>query len=273
MNTILNNPSQKVSRFTLSKVIPSLVLIPLTCATAFANTASDTTINVDDKIGLSVGINVIAGNSPYDVDDNNVTVLPSVFYDNHKIYARGSKLGSYIVKDDKNEFAAFIQPSGNTFDPDDAKAPLSGLDERKWSGMVGLEYMRTTPYGAFRGQIARDVLGNSEGTVAKLSYLAKVTKGDLTVYPSAGVEWVNDTYNQYYYGVSSDESTRTGIKTYSPDSSISPFLSINAFYDINKDWSLFLGQNISYLADEQNDSPIVDNRTNYRTTLGVMYNF
>ncbi len=225
-----------------------------------------------NKYGVSVGLNVLAGGSPYEMD-SNFSILPSLFYDNNKFYVRGSELGAYLTNSQDTEVAAFFQPAGYAFKPEDAKESLRGLDEREWSGMMGVSYLKRTAIGGFRGKLSTDVLGNSKGTLAQLAYLAKWQKGDWTVYPSVGVEWADDKFNDHYYGVSAKEAAATGVATYNPDSSISPYVNINANYDINDDWAVFLGQNVGFLASEQADSPMVDNSTTYRTTLGLLYKF
>lgn len=261
----------KMTQTALNTAVLSAGIMML--ATTAAQAAPTTTSTASsEKMGLSVGINLRAEKSAYDMD-NTTSVLPSLFYDNGQVYARGSQFGGYLINDDVNEVAGFIQPGGSQFDPDDADGAMAQLDERKWSGMVGASYMRKTPVGGFRGQIATDITGRSEGTVARLTYLARLNPGKWTIYPSAGLEWVDKNYNEYYYGISEKESAKSGLNPYKPDSSISPYVSINGTYDLNKDWDIFVGQSINYLADEQRDSPMVDDRFNFTTTVGVMYEF
>ena len=76
--------------------------------------------------------------------------------------------------------------------------------------------MRITPVGGFRAQYATDVLDRSGGNIARLSYLGKITKDKLTVYPSVGFEYHDADHNQYYYGVSDTESARTRPRTAAP---------------------------------------------------------
>lgn len=273
-SSITDIPSSILAKMPIRKSIRHTLLTTsialLSVGAAQANTQESSS---NDKMGLNAGLSVMALGSPYDLDDTAVKVLPSLIYDNDKVYARGSQLGGYLINNSENEVAAYFQPNGYEFDPDDAKGAFRGLDEREWSGMAGISYQRRIPYGAIKGQIETDIIGNSEGTLAKLSLATRYKTGDLTLYPSVGVEWANDTYNDYYFGVSEKESIKTGIKQYDADSSISPYINLNATYDINKDWMLSLGQRVGYLADEQADSPMVDNRTNFRTTIGVLYKF
>ena len=228
----------------------------------------------DKDAVLSVGVNVMAVKSAYDLDDNTeFRVLPGVFYDNNRVYARGAQAGAYLINDGTNQLSVYAQPSGNSFDPDDASGNLAELDERKISASAGVSYQRRTPIGAFRAQIATDVLDRSGGNTARLSYLARITKDKLTVYPSIGFEYYDEDYNNYYYGVSEAESARTGVDTYASNNSLNPFINISANYDFNDKWAGFANQSLSYLPNEQYESPMVDSRTQATTTLGLLYKF
>ncbi|WP_296404779.1 MipA/OmpV family protein [Psychrobacter sp.] len=260
----------------LNKTLFTLSLGILTFASNMAQAQPNTPMlpaSDNDKLGLQLGVNVRVDSTGYDMDGSDISVLPSLFYDNGKYFARGNQLGTYLVNDGTNEVLAFVQPGGSTFNPDDAKGELAKLDKRKWSGLVGASYMRTTPIGGFRAQLSTDFTGESKGTVGRLSYLAKLTPGKWTIYPSAGLEWVDSNYNEYYYGISQKEANKTSLAAYKPDSSVSPYVSVNGTFSINKDWNLFLGQSVNLLSNEQRDSLMVDSRVEYSTTLGLLYQF
>ncbi len=254
-------------------VLTTLSAVALLTTAGMANAALFNNLPREKDAELSVGVNVLYANTAYDTDENQVQVLPSVFYDNNKVYARGATAGAYLINDGTNQLSATIQLSGNSFDPDDANGALQGLDERKISAAAGLSYQRRTPVGGLRAQIATDVLDRSGGNTARLSYIARVSKNKLTVYPSVGFEYQDADYNEYYYGVSPEESARTGIATYESNSSLSPYVNVSANYDFSKKWAGFFNQSLSYLSNEQYDSPMVDSRTESTTTLGLLYKF
>lgn len=242
-------------------------------AAGIANAAPFKNLPADPNAELSVGANIIITNSAYDVDGSEVRVLPGVFYDNNKFYARGAQAGAYLINDGTNQLSASIQLAGNEFDPEDANGALSGLDERKASAAAGLTYQRRTPIGGFRAQIATDVLGRNDGNFGRLTYLTRISKDKLTVYPSVGIEWNDEDFNDYYYGVSDEESVRTGVAAYSPSQSFSPYVSVSANYDINDKWAGFATQSLNYLSNEQHDSPMVDSRVDSNTVIGLLYKF
>ena len=228
----------------------------------------------DKDAELSVGVNAMAVKSAYDLEDSTeMRVLPGVFYDNNRIYARGAQAGAYLINDGVNQLSAYAQLAGNSFDPDDANGALQGLDERKLSAEAGISYQRRTPIGAFRGQFATDVLDESGGNTGRLTYLAKITRNKLTVYPSIGFEYHDDDYNEYYYGVSDEESAKTGVTAYKSNSSLNPYINVSANYDFNERWAGFFNQSLSYLPNEQKESPMVNSRTDATTTLGLLYKF
>ena len=269
--------------FTSSALSPRFTraLLSTLTATAMLTAASisnaglfNKNLPTDKEAVLSVGVNVMAVNSAYDLEDSyEVKVLPGVFYDNNRVYARGAQAGAYLINDGKNQLSAYAQLVGNSFDPDDANGALKNLDKRKASAAAGLSYMRITPVGGFRAQVATDVLDKSGGNIARLSYLGKLTKNKLTVYPSIGFEYYDADYNNYYYGVTEQESAKSGVDAYQSNNSLNPYINISANYDFNDKWAGFANQSLSYLPNEQYDSPMVDSRTDATTTLGLLYKF
>jgi len=255
-------------------MLSTLTATALFSVASLSSAALFNNLPTEQDAELSVGVNVMAVNSAYDLEDNTeIRVVPGVFYDNNRVYARGAQAGVYLHNDGTNQLSATVQLAGNSFDPDDANGALSGLDERKISADAGLSYQRRTPIGGFRAQFSTDVLDRSGGNSGRLSYIGRVTKNKLTVYPSVGFEYHDTDYNQYYYGVSDEESARTGVDAYTANSSLNPYVNISANYDFNDKWAGFFNQSLSYLPNEQYDSPMVDSRTEAATTLGLLYKF
>jgi len=255
-------------------MLSALTATALFSVASLSNAALFKNLPADQDAELSVGVNVMAVNSSYDLEDSTeVRVLPGIFYDNNKFYARGAQAGAYLVNDGTNELSIYAQPSGNSFDPDDANGDLQGLDERKLSAAAGLSYLRRTPIGGIRAQFDTDVLDRSGGNSGRLTYLARISKGKLTVYPSIGFEYHDADYNEYYYGVSDEESAETGVTAYKSNSSLNPYISVSANYDFSDKWAGFANQSVSYVPNEQYDSPMVDSRTESATTLGLLYKF
>ena len=56
-----------------------------------------------------------------------------------------------------------------------------------------------------------DTLNNSNGLVGDVTYLYKFNLDALTLVPGVGVMWNSKNQNKYYYGVSANESRRSGL--------------------------------------------------------------
>ncbi len=253
-------------------MLSALTAVTLLGTASMANAALFNNMPRDQDARVSVGLNVLYANTAYDTDAQ-VRVLPSVYYDNNKLFARGASAGAYLINNENNQLTASVQLAGNSFDPDDADGALAGLDERELSASAGLNYQRRTAIGGFRAQIATDILDRSGGNTARLSYIGRIARDKLTLYPSIGFEYNDEDYNDYYYGVSAEESARTGVPTYKSDSSVNPYVNISANYDFSDRWAGFANQSLSVLPNEQYDSPLVNSRTESTTTLGLSYKF
>ena len=245
----------------IEKIVPMLGLL-LSSTYVYAET--------EHKPTLSIGLNYSIDYQSYKNDRTYQSVLPVAFYDNDKVYLEGDEAGVYLLNDEKNELRLNALYDGSSYSPNGA---LSGIDRRKWSVMAGGSYMRITPFGGFKAQVATDVLSRSKGTIATASYLAEIKKDKWTFYPEIGLQWNDAKYNQYYYGVSDAEAHRTGMSAYTPKSSVNPYMSIAANYDLSNHWSVFGTLNVNYLSNQQTNSPLIVQHADFNPSIGIKYNF
>lgn len=247
----------------------------ITAALLFALTSAYTqaqSLPIDDSARLKAGINIGSSANAYNTDAN-ISIWPHAFYDNNRLYIEGAELGVYAYKDKQHQARIGLSYDGRSFDPDDAHGALKQLDKRKDSVLAHASYMYVTPIGAFRTKIATDALGEHKGTTISLAHISRFQAGQATIYPSVGVTWYDDSYNNYYYGVSQSESSRSGIDEYQADSGITPFVSAMVDYKFNDDWSMFVNARNEWLSSKQKDSPLVDNSTNASIRAGLSYQF
>ena len=221
------------------------------------------------QIGLSA-YHVDAGFAKYEPETK---IVPTVFYESQRMYVRGNQLGVNLIKFQDKELSAYVQTAGDPYNPKNSESDHQKLKKTNGSIMAGGSYLYVTRFGGLQAQMATEVAGNSGGSLAKLSYLAKFKQGGLTIVPSAGVTWYEKKYNKYYYGISQAESDATGLNAYQPNADFSPFVSVMATYDMDDSLSLFFNQNTSLHGNEQLNSPKVKDRTISATTVGLLYTF
>lgn len=250
---------------------PVLVAIALLFSTqAFAETS--TPLAKDSDAELKLGAGVSFKSSAYHAD-NGVSVVPLAFYDNNVWYAEGAEAGFYSYKDDTNHVRLGLSYDGRSFDPDDATGNHKALDPRKSSVLAHASYLYITPVGGIRAKVGTDILKKHKGTTLSLAHISRFKVGETTLYPSFGAVWQSQSYNNYYYGVTADESTRSGLATYTADAGVSPFVSLTANRDLTDKISLFGHGRMEWLSSSQKSSPLVKDDTEATITLGAMYRF
>lgn len=220
------------------------------------------------KLGAGVSFKVNAYRA-----NNSVSVVPLAFYDNNVWYAEGAEAGFYSYKDNTHHARLGLSYDGRGFDNDDVKGNYKALNARKSSVLAHASHLYITPYGGIRAKVATDILRKHKGSTVSLAYLSRFKIGDTTLYPSFGAVWQSQGYNNYYYGITADESTRSGLQSYTADAGVSPFVSLTANHDLSDKISLFGNGRMEWLSSSQKDSPLIKNDTENTITLGAMYRF
>lgn len=120
---------------------------------------------------------------------------------------------------------------------------------------------------------AADVLDNSNGWVGEASLFRQMPMGKLTLTPAVGVLYYDENFNQYYYGISGNESRRSGLSSYSPGDSWTPYVGLSAKYALTSNLTLLASANYSVLPDDIKNSPMVDRDDSFTFLSGVSWRF
>lgn len=107
----------------------------------------------------------------------------------------------------------------------------------------------------------------------RLSYPYAITDS-LKLIPSVAVNWANAKYMDSYYGISADQSARSGLAQYSPSAGIRDVsVRLAVSYDINKRWSVVGAVGASRLLGDAADSPLVKRESQFQGVVGIAYTF
>lgn len=223
---------------------------------------------------FSLGVSAVYATSPYRGDDDKVLPFPQINYDSQHVYVKGLSAGYYLWKDPQNELSVtavyapwHFRPSKNDYD--DMKA----LDRRRATVMAGLRYNHTADWGVVRAEYLGDVLDNSDGFTADLSYLYPMQLGRFSLVPGVGAMWASEDQNNYYYGVSRNESRRSGLREYHADDGWSPYVQLTVNYAITQSWHTYVLARYLRLSDEAKDSPMTDRQSIGLIGVGTTYSF
>jgi outer membrane protein len=217
---------------------------------------------------FSLGASALYSTTPYKGGEERVMPFPLINYDNDTFYLQGLSAGYYLWKDQQNQLSLTAAYMPWSFKPgDDDYGYMKQLDERRSTAMAGIRYRYNAPWGVIRTDYLGDILDNSDGFVADLAYLYPMTFDRMTLLPGIGTQWASAQQNDYYYGVSHNESRRSGLSQYQAGDGWSPYLEITALYALTDAWHASLMARYTRLSDEVKDSPMVN--TSYTTLFGA----
>ncbi len=223
---------------------------------------------------VSLGVGVGTRSGPYKDMDNKVLALPFVDYESTSFFLHGVGGGVHLWKDDHQEINVLARYAPWNFDPDDSDDwRLQQLDKRRATVMAGLSYVYRERWGEIHAELLGDVLDNSDGMTGDLSYQYTFLWQGVKIIPGVGGLWSSKNQNKYYYGVSQNESVRSGLRAYTPDDSFSPYVQLAIDYPFAGNWAVSVSARYMRLADTVKDSPMVDTSGISTVGLGVRYNF
>jgi outer membrane protein len=224
---------------------------------------------------VSVGLGYVYQDTAYADYNNQHAWAPLINVEDKDFYVRVNQAGYYLMNDNKSQLSVVVLTNTDRW-MGNRTQDYKNLDNRDASVLGGLQYRLETADGIFNSLIASDMSGNSNGYYGDFSYAhpMKITN-QLSVSPTVGVQWLNDDYADYYYGVDeNDVADANGpLTAKSVGTSVRPYLTLKAEYEIDSKWNMTLAHNIQKLSGSLGDSSLVSKSTNSVTTLGLNYKF
>ncbi|HEX7387561.1 MAG TPA: MipA/OmpV family protein [Castellaniella sp.] len=108
---------------------------------------------------------------------------------------------------------------------------------------------------------------------AKVSYPYAATSA-LTLTPSISTSWGNQKYMSSYFGISPQAGASSGLGAYAPSSGIKDVsVGVSAKYAVTDRFSLTGSIGADRVLGQAADSPLVEQKTQMRSTIGGSYAF
>jgi len=223
---------------------------------------------------FSVGAGAVFNESPYKGYNDTVSAVPLMSYEGEHFYVRQTTGGWIVWKDGKNELSLTASWMPLHYDPDDNDdRAMSQLDERKSSAMLGGAYYRHESWGSLKVALAADAMDESGGVMGELSYFRPIRMERLTLTPSLGVFFHDESFNDYYYGVSEKESRRSGLQQYTAGETVTPYIGLAAKYQLTPNLYLNASAIYTVLLDEVKNSPMLDRHDCFALMIGLSWSF
>lgn len=221
----------------------------------------------------SLGVGVISAPRPYVGAENSTTVIPLLELTYERFFVQGIRLGYRLTEPGPFSLAVIAGPRFLGYDESDSPF-LEGMAARRESIDVGLSAAWNRRRWGVAGHVRRDVTGHSDGTQAGVDVFLRRAAwgGRLRLQPALGVEWLDGSTVDYYYGVRPSEALAER-PAYRGTSTTNLSLGLLATYRIDRRIALVTLLRGSLLGDGAADSPIVDRKASYFGLAGITYRF
>jgi len=223
---------------------------------------------------FSLGAGAIITSQPYIGQETKVLPFPMIRYDSELFYVDVTKAGVHLYKNRGWEANLQLSYIATGFNSDDAKE-LNDLYSRLPTLGAGLGIKYNSKNIAFSFFVEKDALGISDGLHSNVQLGYNIRSGKMFIRPFIGSYLRDKKYTDYYYGVSKEESSKTGLAEYNMNhASAMGYVGALLYYGIDKHWSLYANIYYSHDIDQYvKDSPIVDKDYMVYAVSGFLYKF
>jgi outer membrane scaffolding protein for murein synthesis (MipA/OmpV family) len=233
--------------------------IPLTALVA-AVPEPGSSWKVSIGYGMTFKKNLRKNNTYEDMDKSLITKsIPMVQGTIGRVSLGAQGLSVLVLGNRFANFSAFINQGGDRYHG-------LGMIPRKSSIFTGLsgKFMN---YGL---SVSKDINGRSKGYIAKLDYSKMFfISENFMLRAGAGLEWHDDSYAEYYYGVRPHEVTASR-REYHVNNYIQPGVGVFPIYKLSEKISVMAGVNLKYVPDEIRKSPTMNGD---KTEVGALAGF
>ncbi|SHO54603.1 MipA/OmpV family protein [Vibrio quintilis] len=227
--------------------------------------------STDYSIGAGVGIQ----QSIYKGIDNTTSPFPLVGYEGEHFFIQGVTAGYQLRPASASSNLIFkVMYDFKEFDPSDSdNAQMQLLNKRDNAVMAGVGYKLKTAVGIFQADALTDVSDEHNGSSTRAMWTIPFPNGRWGFNTTVGYNYSNGNYNNYYYGVSAQESVVSGLASYDLDWAGSFFTNIQSYWMLTQNLSVGGGITYTLYDDEISDSPMVDDDETLGVNMSVTYRF
>lgn len=231
----------------------ALAVLPLAVHALLAPGSAAAQSAAGDRLVGEVGLGVYARTEVVRDTGTSTMVLPYVYADWGRVFARVDTLGVKLVPLGLGHLELVGRISTEGWDAD--RPSLRGLSDRGNPLPVGLGTMQRTRYGAFFVYAMHDL--RSGGNYLEATWGSRFDVGRVALYPLLGLEHRTRGYVRHLYGIDPTESAASGHAAYAPGASTVPMVGLAATVPIAGPWAVQLQWRHRWLDGAIRDSPIV----------------
>ena len=184
-----------------------------------------------------------------------------------------NQIGVRLYRDPRWRVSTFLALAGGRYESDDAR--LRGLGDIDRTARLGLRVIYREGRFVALGQVAPDIAGQKQGTLARLDLLARFHPVQGTsVFVGPGLTWADRQYTQSYFGVTPEQSTRSAFPEFQTGAGLESARVVGGVLQrFGRPWFAMATVSASRLLGDAANSPVIETRTQYAIFTSVMYIF
>ena len=260
-----------------------VAVLALAVAPVAAIAQEDPATTTETRWRVAVGAGVLSAPKFPGSDKQRTLALPVVlaslsygrfFIGGDPAAGSAGGIGMRLYTDPHWRFAAGLSADlGHRKESDDPRLTGLGDVDRTASAFVSAAYVAGPVTTRLR--VASDILGHDQGTLARLDVLARARASErVTVFAGPGVTWADRRYTQTFFGVTADQSARSGLPQFDAGAGWnSARFSAGAIWRIDARWSASAFAAVARLQSDAVDSPITEDRSQYYAGVFLTYRF
>lgn len=226
--------------------------------------------------GWSTGAAYVSSKQNYRGLTSDSIAVPFIGYESERIYLRGLTAGWIAHRSPQQQLSVTFNAELFRFRPNESNdVQMQQLDRRNLSFTLGLQHRFATRHGSFTTHIKTDVTGRHTGQLATFRYAYPLNRPgqEWQLSPEIGFNYFSQHYVNYYYGVSADESIRSGLNEYRPSSAINPVIGLSGYRYFTPRLSAVASYSLARNDSEISGSPMVRGRSTRALFFGLSYRF
>lgn len=228
-----------------------------------------------DDTPLFLGPALYHRNGPW-LSRDTTAAYPTGDYEGERLLLRGDTLGVKLSGGDAVIFNAVVQNDLLAYDAHLADtSALRLLDNRRDSLNGGLEAVwRPTPADELRADVLGDVADRYRSGLAGVtaSHTFSLAGSYTQVIPRLAWTWFGAGYTRYYFGISPDESLRSGLPVFRPAAAARLDVGLTVAQPLSPDLVIFIDAVRKRFDAAVGDSPLLARTSYVEGDIGFLYN-
>ncbi len=231
----------------------------------------DAPAGLPDRIVGDIGAAVYTSNLHIGTQGTQSFILPYVFFDYKRFFARIDEFGIKTVKVGYGYLEVIGKVNLDTYK---VKSSINGNSINRSDPIpLGIGTFQETPIGGFFLNAYHD-FGKSKGALYEFSYFSEIeTYKKIVVYPQIGIERQSNQYANYYYGINPGESTLTGYNSYNAPATNNLLAGIMIEIPVIDNWYVNIYGKRKWMGNGINNSPVMNRPFQDNIFMALAYRF